>query len=327
MITQRANQISDTIWRQQLTGHFDGIICCGGDGTFAEIFNGLVGRALAENDKTRCDQDFYIPDIDIPIGIIPAGSTDSVVFCLNGTRDARTAILNIILGTKFGMDLSSVRSEQNGGLIRVYSCILSYGYLGDIARESEKFRWMGPKRYEFTGIQKFIRNRGYHAEITYLDDSNSLEEDSKCNLNCSRCSKAVTNKVTSDAVVPETWKTIRGKYFMVSAANIRCASPRSPNGIAPTCHLGDGYIDLILVQHTSFFNNIRLILQLSKPNKCIADLPFVERIRTRKFRFKAIEPTTTFDFANSTQSLPTKGPTSSFNCDGETLIETSVRVM
>lgn len=261
VISQRANQISDTIWRQSLSG-FDGIVCCGGDGTFAEIFNGLVLKALSEQQEP-CDDS--IPDIDIPIGMIPAGSTDTVAYCLHGTTDARTAILNIILGRKSGLDLSSVRAEQNDSLIRVYSSILSYGYLGDVIRESENYRWMGPKRYDFAGAKNLFKNRGYHVEITYLAEAN-VDDDTKCDNNCSRCAKALTAK-SADRRELEEWKTIRGKFFMISSANIRCACKRSPNGIAPTCHLGDGYIDLILVRHTTFFNNLRLLLQLSRAEK------------------------------------------------------------
>lgn len=62
-------------------------------------------------------------------------------------------------------------------------------------------------------------------------------------------------------------KTINGKFFMVNGANISCACPRSPNGFSKYCHLCDGYIDLILVRHTSFINNLRFLLAMSS-RKC-----------------------------------------------------------
>lgn len=61
-------------------------------------------------------------------------------------------------------------------------------------------------------------------------------------------------------------KTINGKFFMVNGANISCACPRSPNGFSKYCHLCDGYIDLILVRHTTFLNNLRLLLAMSSRN-------------------------------------------------------------
>lgn len=67
-------------------------------------------------------------------------------------------------------------------------------------------------------------------------------------------------------------KTINGKFFMVNGANISCACPRSPNGFSKYCHLCDGFIDLILVRHTSFFNNLRFLMAMSSRNCRIVSL-------------------------------------------------------
>ena len=91
----------------------------------------------------------YIPKPNIPIGVIPAGSTDTVAYTLHGTTDIQTSVIHIILGQVAGLDLSSVRTRH--GLIRMYASVMSYGYLGDVAADSEKFRWMGPKRYDYCG--------------------------------------------------------------------------------------------------------------------------------------------------------------------------------
>lgn len=85
----------------------------------------------------------------MPIGVIPAGSTDTVAYCLNGTTDIRTTALNIALGLVDGLDLSSVSNDN--GIIKFYASVMSYGFLGDVAVESEKFRWMGSKRYDYSG--------------------------------------------------------------------------------------------------------------------------------------------------------------------------------
>lgn len=65
-----------------------------------------------------------------------------------------------------------------------------------------------------------------------------------------------------------TAKTINGKFFMVNGANISCACSRSPNGISKYAHLCDGYIDLCIVRHTTFFNNIKFLMAMSSQN-CI----------------------------------------------------------
>lgn len=59
---------------------------------------------------------------------------------------------------------------------------------------------------------------------------------------------------------------------MVNGANISCACDRSPKGLSPSSHLGDGYIHLLLVKHTNFYNNLRLITTLANKNKSIVSI-------------------------------------------------------
>lgn len=80
---------------------------------------------------------------------------------------------------------------------------------------------------------------------------------------CVRNTKNTTENTNDDG---HYIKTINGKFFMVNGANISCACPRSPNGFSKYCHLCDGYIDLILVRHTSFINNLRFLLTMSSRN-------------------------------------------------------------
>ncbi|KAI5425429.1 hypothetical protein KIW84_031287 [Lathyrus oleraceus] len=64
----------------------DGIICVGGDGIINEVFNGLLSR---DNQKEG---------ISIPIGIIPAGSNNSLVWTVLGVRDPISAAMAIVKG-------------------------------------------------------------------------------------------------------------------------------------------------------------------------------------------------------------------------------------
>lgn len=403
IITQRAQQIYDIMTSQTINlNNYDGVVCCGGDGTFAELFNGLVYRTMIDLGMD-INQPPYLPKPSIPIGIIPAGSTDTVAYCLNGTTDIKTSILHIILGQTHGLDISSVyrNSDDSGGggiqngddskgsdstlagstkvtqakrrpqLLKLYASVLSYGFLGDVTLESENYRWMGPKRYDYSGAKKFFRNRGYSGDITIhvenevIDDErverNNPHDGVRCLENCQRCLDASAK--SGNPIDCDTQKvTVSGKFLMVKGANISCACSRSPQGFNPYCHLGDGYLDLILVRHTSFFNNIRLLLAMSSKTKKISDLPFVEIYRTKKFSFKgrvvgayqghghdngaiddeldqtgttSASSASTNDIANSTV---TAGRTatgslkednkllSKWNCDGEILMDTNIIV-
>lgn len=132
------------------TSNFQAVVCIGGDGTFSELFNGLISRAAWDQRIDLDNPDVRLPRPSIPVGVIPSGSTDTLAYTLHGTTDVETAVIHIIFGDVTGLDLSSVHDERK--LLRIYASILSYGYLGDVVRDSEKFRWMGPNRYDYSGM-------------------------------------------------------------------------------------------------------------------------------------------------------------------------------
>lgn len=59
----------------------------------------------------------------------------------------------------------------------------------------------------------------------------------------------------------EEWKVICGKFLAINAANMACACPRSPRGLSPAAHLGDGSSDLILIRKCSRFNFLRFLVR------------------------------------------------------------------
>jgi ceramide kinase len=68
---------------------------------------------------------------------------------------------------------------------------------------------------------------------------------------------------------------------MVNGANVSCACSRSPNGISPYCHLGDGCVDVLIIKHTHMLNNLRLLLRLSSKVKnvvCTVILMFLRLV-------------------------------------------------
>lgn len=155
----------------------------------------------------------------------------------------------------------------------------------------------------FSGFKKLVRNKGYQGEIAMYSETTKVNKN-VCRDNCSRCE---SNKRNNCDNLGCKWETVSGKFFMVSGANISCACSRSPKGIAPYSHLGDGMVHLVLVKHTNFFNNLRLLLRLSSAEGSVDSLPFVETFCAREFCFRAT------------------GGGSRWNCDGEVQHQTNIR--
>lgn len=59
----------------------------------------------------------------------------------------------------------------------------------------------------------------------------------------------------------EEWKVVCGKFLAINATNMSCACPRSPRGLSPAAHLGDGSSDLILIRKCSRFNFLRFLVR------------------------------------------------------------------
>lgn len=301
IVSQRKNQIRDYIL-EHCMDHFDAVACVGGDGTVSEIFNGLVMRECRDQCIDIDDANVDLPTPKMPIGIIPGGSTDTISYCLHGTTDITTAVLYIILGQRLGMDLVSVYDHHK--LLRLYASVLSYGYLGDVIYHSEKYRWMGPRRYDYSGFKTIIANKGYEGEIAIKAMDDAPASPIKCVADCKECGDRGDN---SGKQPEEAWRSVQGKFFMISGANISCSCDRTPNGIAPFCHLGNGQLHMVVVRHTSLLNNLRLLLRLTDRSRGLGEFPFVEVHQGSEFCFRPLNAT------------------SKWNCDGELQNETEIR--
>ena len=96
------------------------------------------------------------------MGVIPAGSTDSVSYTLHGTSCAETAALHIAAGHRRGVDVMGVGVD--GRLRYTAMTIVSRGFFGDNLVWSEQLRWMGPTRYEVAGAVTFLLNKSYKGD-------------------------------------------------------------------------------------------------------------------------------------------------------------------
>ncbi|CAH8303970.1 unnamed protein product [Eruca vesicaria subsp. sativa] len=134
----------------------DGIICVGGDGIINEVLNGLLTRS---NQKEG---------VSIPIGIVPAGSDNSLVWTVLGVRDPISAALSIVKGGLTATDVFAVEWIHTG-VIHFGMTVSYYGFVSDVLELSEKYqKRFGPMRYLVAGFLKFMCLPKYSYEVEYL---------------------------------------------------------------------------------------------------------------------------------------------------------------
>eukprot|EP00250_Pteridium_aquilinum_P017368 c23596_g1_i1 orf=261-2384(+) len=287
--------------------------------TRAQIAEQPIG---AENKLSNSD--FLFPNQNFRIGIIPAGSTDSIAVSTTGSRNAATSALHIILGENMALDVvrlvswkSTSTSAEEPPRVRYAASFAGYGFYGDVIKESEPNRWMGPVRYDYAGTKVFFQHKLYEAEISYIElpevdikmpaPSSSHSESSllqrktgknggtsriSCRLNCSICANGIdlseidgTSVVSSHLQDSPRWKHLRGSFVSVGAAVISCRNDKAPNGVAASAHLADGLLHLILVKECSRLSYLWHLIQLTREDADPLDFAFVEEYKTPQFNF------------------------------------------
>jgi len=131
----------------------DIIVCCGGDGTFNETITGVMESGL-----------------NIPIGYIPAGSTNDFANSLQLSIDPIDAAIQIAEGTAEALDLG-----QFGN--RYFSYVASFGAFtkASYATPQGTKNALGHTAYMLGGIRELAQIRKIHATVEL--DGEILEDD------------------------------------------------------------------------------------------------------------------------------------------------------
>ncbi|XP_010785646.1 ceramide kinase [Notothenia coriiceps] len=290
IVTERANHARDHLKTDANLDKYDGVVCVGGDGMFSEILHGLISRTQTDNGVDPNQPDAELVPCSMHFGIIPAGSTDCICFATVGTNDPVTSALHIILGDSQPMDVCSV--HHNDSFLRYSVSLLGYGFYGDVLKDSERKRWMGPARYDLSGVKTFLSHNYYEGSISFLPAENNMgdpRDKLQCRSGCSVCQHKPSSKDMQWEMSEEKeksdkvggWRTIRGKFIAINAASMSCACPRSPNGLSPSAHLADGTTDLILVRKCSRLDFLTHLLRHTNKE----DQPAPRRLRESRKNF------------------------------------------
>ncbi|XP_055367830.1 ceramide kinase isoform X2 [Betta splendens] len=350
IVTEYANHARDHLKTEANLDKYDGVVCVGGDGMFSEVLHGLVARTQSDHGVDQNQPDAQLVPCSLHIGIIPAGSTDCICFATIGTNDPVTSALHIIVGDSQPMDVCSVHHSDI--FLRYSVSLLGYGFYGDVLTDSERKRWLGPARYDLSGVKTFLSHNYYEGSVSFLPAEDTIgnpRDKLRCRSGCHVCQHKPSSKDSEWDMSEEKekfneggsggWSVIRGKFIAINAACMSCACPRSPKGLSPSAHLADGTADLILVRKCSRLGFFRHLLRHTNKGDQF-DHAFVEVHRVRGFRFQPRhqEPVSLEDLSEapkktrfgtmcSAQTTCGYGAAhSSWNCDGEILPHAAIQV-
>ncbi|XP_033737019.1 ceramide kinase-like isoform X2 [Pecten maximus] len=160
VVTRRRRHISSVLETYDLTT-IDGIVTVGGDGLYSECVNALLRKQQPNND-IELDTPSS-PVSEIPIGIIPAGTGNVLVEFLHGNKDTETAVLHIIKGKTTPSNVAGL--YQNRKLTVFAGLVLGFGLCGEMVRDCEKMRWLGPTRHS-APLKAFFQRRTIDLDVT-----------------------------------------------------------------------------------------------------------------------------------------------------------------
>ncbi|XP_037379557.1 ceramide kinase-like protein [Talpa occidentalis] len=215
---------------------FDGVVCVGGDGSASEVAHALLLRAQ-RNAGIETDHILTPVRAQLPLGVIPAGSTNILAHSLHGIPHVVTATLHIIMGHVQPVDVCTF--STTGKLLR-FGFSAMFGFGGRTLALAEKHRWMSPnQRRDFAVIKALAKLKPEDCEISFLplNSSQDLQEREAQGSPKSDCNGH--------------WRVIRGQFLNVSIMAIPCLCSVAPRGLAPNTRLNNGSMALIVARNTS----------------------------------------------------------------------------
>ncbi|GMR53686.1 hypothetical protein PMAYCL1PPCAC_23881, partial [Pristionchus mayeri] len=263
IFTQHANHAKEHVegmneydWKT-----IDGIVSVGGDGLFNECLSGAINRTQTEVSVDVDDRRSILESPRIPFGIIGAGSANSIVMTVHDTDDYATSAVHIAIGSRCRVDACTVHEKK--GLVRVSADAISYGWLGDVLRDSERYRWLGPLRYQWSALRTTIRNPSYRGTVSFSLSSNEtncpVDKLPSCISPCTLCEQGGGHSERLGSTREEHLFHVHTDFAHVICCVIPCVTPFTPLGLAPFTGLGDGSLDLALLPRLSRFANLNFM--------------------------------------------------------------------
>ncbi len=177
---------------------YDLLVCSGGDGTLDEAVNGM----------TQCAQ-------QIPIGYIPAGSTNDFAMSLGLPKDMCKAAESIVSGRAYPCDIGAFNE-------RCFVYIAAFGLFTDVSYETsqEIKNVLGHMAYLLEGVKRISSIKSYKMKVSYKEGEGGEEKGIE--------DEFIFGMVTNSLSVGG-FKRITGKYVELDDGEFEVTLIRKPS--------------------------------------------------------------------------------------------------
>ena len=139
------------------------VVAAGGDGTLNEVMSGVLATGY-----------------DVPIGIIPTGSTNDFGYSLklegDPARLARIVLENILKDNEFKCDVATFKPDNDKSGKKNITYTAAFGLFSDVsyATPQKLKNTFGHLAYIMYGAKNILKTRKIHARISYMGDDNNV---------------------------------------------------------------------------------------------------------------------------------------------------------
>lgn len=163
---------------RELAGEYDLVVCTGGDGTLNETLAGLASAG-----------------IHVPLGYIPAGSTNDFALCHGISTDVLTAANNIVGGEECRYDIGRFGEREYFSYVAAFGAFSWLSY----TTPQEAKNVLGHSAYLFDAVKDIPKLKAQHVRLTD-HEGNVHEGDYLFGAVCNSTSIAGTIELPSSVV-------------------------------------------------------------------------------------------------------------------------------
>ena len=156
---------------------YDLVVCCGGDGTLNEVMDAFIGN-----------------DIRVPLGYIPAGSTNDFASSLKLPLQPQKAALAIVNGKESPIDVGVFNNDRRFSYIASFGVFTAASYS---APQAAKNTW-GHFAYILEGLKELSAIQSYRVRVT--TDEHTFEDDYLFGAVCNSTSVAGLVRINQGVV-------------------------------------------------------------------------------------------------------------------------------